>query len=181
MPKVYLQRHTKPQFEPQICYGVSDIPLHEDYRAIHLPALLGKLNDLAVSHIYTSPLKRCFILACDIKREFEILNITVDNRLMELNFGEWELVHWNDIYMSAEGKIWFDDFLYVSTPGGESFDDMVERVKKFTHMIKHKGEDVIVVTHSGVIRAFMVIAGIVSAEEVFGVEVNYGDLIEIDL
>ncbi len=100
---------------------------------------------------------------------------------MELNFGEWEMVHWNDIYLSAEGKAWFDDFLHTPTLGGESFDDMVERVRVFLDSIKDVDEDILIVTHSGVIRAAMVITGVCSAEDVFGVEINYGDLIEIVL
>ncbi|MFI3288688.1 MAG: histidine phosphatase family protein [Rikenellaceae bacterium] len=181
MGRVYLQRHTKPQIEPQICYGVSNISLHTDYREHHLPEVLRRIEHIKIDRIYSSPLKRCFTLACDIKREKAVSNITIDNRLMELNFGEWEMVHWNDIYVSAEGKAWFDDFLHTPTLGGESFDDMVERVRSFLTNIKDIDEDILVVTHSGVMRAALVITGVVPTEEVFGVEINYGDLIEITL
>ncbi len=181
MPKIYLQRHTKPDVEPQLCYGVSDIPLCEEYESDHLPLVLERIRSLSVERLYTSPLKRCFILACDIKREMQISNIVVDNRIMELNFGEWEMLHWDNIYKSAEGKAWFDDFIYGSTLGGESFNDVVERVGIFLEQLKFDDRDALVVTHSGVIRAAMVVVGMVAANEVFGVEINYGDLIELDL
>ncbi len=181
MPKIYLQRHTKPDIESQICYGVSDIPLCEEYTSEHLPRVLDRLRNLHVEQLYTSPLKRCFILACDIKREMNIPNIEVDNRLKELNFGEWEMMHWDDIYMSDEGKAWFDNFIYGSTLGGESFIDMIERVRAFLDDLKRDDSDAIVVTHSGVIRAAMVVTGRETAEEVFGIEINYGDLFEIEL
>lgn len=181
MPKLYLQRHTKPDVEPQICYGITNLPLDREYKHTHLPQVLARLESIKIDRIYSSPLKRCFILASDIKREKEVANITVDNRLKELNFGEWEMTHWNNIYTTEEGKAWFDDFLHTPTLGGESFDAMVDRVREFIDSIKGVDENVLVVTHSGVIRAAMVIFEISSPEEVFGVEINYGELIEINL
>ncbi len=181
MPKIYLQRHTQPKIEAQICYGVSDIPLHEDYTNIHLPIVLDRLQGLDIKRLYSSPLKRCFILACDIKKEVGLSNIMVDKRLLELNFGDWEMVSWNDIYMTSEGKAWFDDFLHTPTLNGESFENMVKRADDFLQSIKDQGEGTMVVTHSGFIRAAMVVAGIITIDEAFGVEINYGDLIEINL
>lgn len=181
MPKIYLQRHTQPKIEPQICYGVSDIPLHEDYTEIHLPIVLNRVKELEIKRLYSSPLKRCFRLACDIKVHKELTNIVIDNRLLELNFGDWEMTTWNDIYQTNEGKAWFDDFLHTPTLNGESFENLVQRANDFLESIKDQGEGTMVVTHSGFIRAAMVTTGMISIEEAFGVEINYGDLIEINL
>jgi len=57
-------------------------------------------------------------------------DIILDKRLMEMNFGNWELQPWNDIPVE-EIKPWMDNFVTVRVPNGESFEDLHERVGEF--------------------------------------------------
>lgn len=82
--EIYLIRHTTPDIEKGICYGQSDIPLKDTF-----PSEVKNILKSIPKHfdkVYSSPLQRCTQLANYIDQ-----NNTIDNRLMELNFGSWEL------------------------------------------------------------------------------------------
>lgn len=179
--KIYLQRHTQPDIDPSICYGVSDMGLHSDFESNHLPEVLARLSDIGVSQIYSSPLKRCHRLAREIKEVMGLKNIIVDRRLKELDFGDWELTPWNDVYEMEEGKEWFDDFINRRVPNGESFNDLLARAESFLEDVRPLNADILVVTHAGFIRAVMVANGMVEAKDIFSVELAYGELVEINI
>ncbi len=180
MSKIYLQRHTRPDIEQNICYGVSDIALHSEFLDKHLGEVLHRLEDIRVDRIYSSPLQRCNILANEIGMVMGISEVTIDNRTLELNFGDWELRTWDEIFESERGRAWFDDYVNLRTPNGEAFSDMVERAKSLLRELKLIGGDVMVVTHSGFMRAMMVSEGVVTAEEAFSLKVEYGELIVLE-
>src|SRR5688500_4962497 len=89
--EIYLIRHTTPQVGKDICYGQSDLDLGDAFPQEYefLKNNLPGQFDM----VYTSPLKRCRILA----EKFNTNNFFVDHRLLELNFGEWEMKAWDDI------------------------------------------------------------------------------------
>ncbi|MFI3264408.1 MAG: histidine phosphatase family protein [Rikenellaceae bacterium] len=180
MAKIYLQRHTQPDIDSNICYGVSDIALHADFESLHLPKVLQGVKELNFSKIYSSPLCRCLRLAKEIQKSKNIDSIIIDDRTVELNFGEWELAEWNEIYNSEKGKEWFADYLNCSTLQGESFADMLLRAESFLVDITKLNLDVLVVTHSGFMRAVMVAAGTIKLQEAFDVKINYGDILELE-
>lgn len=181
MAKIYLQRHTKPDVDPSICYGVSDVALSEEFDATHLPRVLERLQGVSVGRIYTSPLQRAHILAERIAQMLDVCDLRVDERLIELNFGDWELASWDDIYASSEGKKWFDDYINQPTLNGESFRQMVGRAKSFLEDVSADPQDIIVVTHSGFMHAAMVVAGAVSPQRAFDEKIEYGELRELQI
>ncbi len=180
MAKIFLQRHTQPDIDSNICYGVSDIALHADFESLHLPKVLQGVEELNFSKIYSSPLCRCLRLATEIQKSKNIDVIIIDDRAVELNFGEWELVKWSEIYNSERGKEWFADYLNCSTPQGESFVDMLLRAESFLVDIAKLNLDVLIVTHSGFMRAMMVATGTIKLQEAFDVKIDYGDMIELE-
>lgn len=182
---LYLLRHTKPNISKEICYGYSDIELHSDFYSEHLPNVLSKLSGIKLDGIkpvslYTSPLTRCKSLANEISKELNVTDIRTNDLLMEMNFGQWELMSWKDIYELPSSKKWFDNYLYEPCPDGEAFIDLERRAKAFLDTLNDVQEDIIAVTHAGFIRAMMVVAGISSREKVFDIAVEYGDLVEIN-
>ncbi len=179
MAKLYLQRHTQPNIESNICYGVSDIELHEAFEQTHLPPVLAQTEAICATKIYSSPLRRCRELALRICAQHGYDDLIIDERLMELNFGDWELVSWSEIFERAEGKAWFEDYLNCKTPNGESFAEMVLRAEAFLADLSTSSGNIIVVTHSGFIRAILVAVGRVSLQEAFDIKINYGELIEL--
>ncbi|WP_278834082.1 histidine phosphatase family protein, partial [Porphyromonas cangingivalis] len=75
------------------------------------------------------------------------------------------------------GKEWFDDYINTSTPDGESYKALVERVRDFIADLPRKDEDILIFTHAGVIRAFMHLLEGISIEEAFQTPIDYGQLI----
>lgn len=181
MAKIYMQRHAQPDISSKICYGVSDVALHADFEAKHLAEVLERIKEVRVERIYSSPLQRCRRLAAEIRESMGVEGeVIIDPRLMELNFGDWELLSWDDIYNTSEGRVWFEDYINCRTPNGESFADMLERAGLFIGELQGIEHDVMVVTHSGFIRAMMVCAGMVTRDRVFDLRVEYGELIELE-
>lgn len=80
----------------------------------------------------------------------------------EMYFGAWENVLRKDIPADEEAAFW-DEFVVKGPPAGESFGAVIERVVGAVHRHNHRyeGQDVVVVGHSGSIRAALTLgAGI---------------------
>lgn len=148
--EIYLVRHTSLNIEGSICYGQSNVDLANTFDS-ELSIIKAKLPDLENAIFYTSPLKRCFSLAFRITGKTPV----IDNRIIEMNFGEWELQNWNllsgDIF-----KKWCLDFVNTQTPNGESYLDLYKRSIDFwNEVITQQHEKVVIVTHGGVIKAIL--------------------------
>jgi alpha-ribazole phosphatase len=177
--EVYLVRHTETVCEKGICYGQSDVGIREPYDAV-FESILNQLPQEAV--LYSSPLQRCTILAKHILENTKIDSIIEDSRLMEMNFGDWELRSWDAIPQETLNP-WMEDFVNVRVPNGESFVDLNDRVldfldNKLTREIK---KPVIIVAHAGVIRSFLCKINDLSLKDAFQNKVNYGDVIKIEI
>ena len=101
--RLHFIRHTRPDIARGVCYGQSDIPLAasfaeeaEDVRA----RLTERLEGRTPIRIYSSPLSRCRRLSEALGYEAPIL----DARLLELNFGEWELQRFDEITTHASSS-----------------------------------------------------------------------------
>ncbi|HET7818741.1 MAG TPA: alpha-ribazole phosphatase [Bacteroidia bacterium] len=148
--EIYLIRHTPPQIAKGICYGQSDIPLSKTFtsEARKLITHLPKSFDV----VYSSPLKRCHALAQYININRLVIQ---DERLLEMNFGDWEMKRWDKIKKGDLEK-WMNDFANRAAPNGENFIDLNNRTNKFINELVHKKyKKVIIVTHAGVIRCFL--------------------------
>jgi len=122
--KVYLVRHTSVDVAPGTCYGQTDVPLRASFQE-EAEACKKALQDTGMrfSRIYTSPLSRCTHLAayCGFPEAER------DERLKEMNMGEWEMQRFEEI-TDPRIQEWYDDYLRVRTTGGESFMDVLARV-----------------------------------------------------
>ncbi len=166
----YLVRHPRVSIASGICYGQSDVPLSERFEE-EAAAILKKLSGIEFERVYCSPLSRCARLAEKISSR-----TLFDDRLMELNFGDWEGQPWNTIFESEEGKKWFDDYLTRRCPNGESYNDMLARVRQFIAGLPDIRGNLLIVTHAGVVRAFRVILENRSVEKVFEKSIAYGQI-----
>lgn len=142
--QVFLIRHPRPQIAAGICYGQFDVPaLDVEQTAAMLRAQLP--TDLP---LISSPLQRCRALA-------EALHPCprFEPGLMEINFGEWEGKHWDEIGAQALDA-WAADLLHHAPPGGESAAMLQERVIASFDALAAEGlVACVVVTHAGVMRA----------------------------
>jgi alpha-ribazole phosphatase len=162
--KLICIRHTHVAVPPGICYGQSDVPLDDSYPQ-ELQQVKAKLAGLTFGTVFSSPLIRCRQLTEDL---FPREAIVFDRRLMELNFGQWELQPWDQIYATSEGKHWMDHYQEVSCPNGESYPEFRQRVMSFLAELKTKPfRQAALVTHGGVIRLIKSILENQSMDEVF--------------
>ncbi len=147
--KIYAIRHTSVKVDPGICYGQTDVSVSDSFENEKQKSA-QELNGITFDKIYSSPLFRCRLLAENL---FQEETIVYDDRLKELNFGEWEMKSWDDIYTDSKGKIWMDNYQTLPAPGGESYPEMIKRIQEFVEDMKlEKSVQVALVAHAGVIR-----------------------------
>ncbi|WP_329806655.1 histidine phosphatase family protein [Flavobacterium facile] len=172
--EIYLVRHTETICEKGICYGQADVDIKEPYLDIFQEIKAQLPIDASV---YSSPLLRCKKMA-----EFISDNIILDKRLMEMNFGNWELQPWNDI-PQEEIKPWMDNFVTVRVPNGESFEDLHERVGEFySELLQKKVAKIIVICHAGSIRSILSRYHKTNLVDAFSLySVNYGEVFRLEL
>lgn len=165
-------RHTSVDIPAGICYGQSDVPLKITFKE-EAQAVRKRLKSLPIDFAYTSPLSRCTLLA----QVCGFAHARQDSRLLELNFGRWEMKAWEDIDMS----IWKQDWIHPSTPQGESFYEMYERVSEFLLEMEklHDKHTVAIFTHSGVINCAKVYFNLCNMTSAFDSSTPYGGILEI--
>jgi alpha-ribazole phosphatase len=173
--EVYLVRHTETVCEKGICYGQADVALLEPFTQ-QFEAIKAQIP--ADSMVYSSPLNRCLELA-------EYLSGTktqTDSRLMEMNFGDWELKNWDSIPV-IDFTPWMNDFVNVRVPNGESFTDLHDRVSDFLdhELTKKTTKPIVIVTHAGVIRSILCKITALPLREAFQNKVNFGAVIKIEI
>ena len=148
--ELILVRHPQPEAAPGICYGSSDLPAaaaalaegHARLAAELAPALA------AGARLYSSPLRRCTALAALLG------DYTADPRLVEMDFGAWEMRAWSDI-PRGEVDAWAADLLDYRPGGGETVREAAARVQSFLDGLRY---DAIVVCHAGTMRLMSAIA-----------------------
>lgn len=150
---IYLIRHTHVQIEEGTCYGQTDVPLADTFTQ-EITAMQNKLVNLPQDIlIISSPLQRCLQLAQALSHHHPI---TTDDRLKEMNFGDWEQQKWAQLEQSRLQE-WMENYIASPPPHGESFLDFAQRVQTFwqTLMTHQDYQTVLVITHAGVISAIL--------------------------
>lgn len=173
---LHLIRHTKVNVEPGVCYGQKDVELLESYPE-ELLAVKEQIKDLEFDAHYSSPLSRAKTLATDLFEDA----VTVDDRLMELNFGDWEGKAWDEIKDPFLDK-WMDDFVNKKCSNGESFVMLHERVVQFLEDLKKlEHKHIAIVTHGGVIRTLQAIHKNIELKEAFNeAPAAFGELVQLE-
>ncbi|QIA08996.1 alpha-ribazole phosphatase [Draconibacterium halophilum] len=146
---IYAIRHTRVNVKAGICYGQTDVDVAGSFYE-EQKKLAQEIKSVNFDQIWSSPLIRCRKLTESL---FVQTDIKYDSRLKELNFGDWEMQSWDDIYAGREGKCWMNNYKIQATKNGESYPEMMKRVSAFINEIKkYNTKNIAVVTHAGVIR-----------------------------
>nr|WP_294510807.1 histidine phosphatase family protein [uncultured Rhodopila sp.] len=147
--KVALIRHPKPLIAPGICYGRLDIPVD--------PAAAGDIDAIATDSglrgaekVWTSPARRCRQLADAIAMALDA-PLSIDARLQELDFGDWEGLSWEAV-PRAELDRWAASPLTFTPPRGESGAALLARVRDFETVLRRDRQDCVVVSHGGPLK-----------------------------
>jgi alpha-ribazole phosphatase len=167
--ELYLIRHTRPDVPEGVCYGQSDVGLAETFPE-ELLALERKLPPSDTLQFFSSPLRRCLVLA-------EALStgpVETDTRLMEMDFGAFEMQPWSSIEPGALNH-WMEDFVNRHCPGGESYLDLYDRtVACFEKIIEKDHERIGLVVHGGVVRALLSHVLELPLNRSFRLEIDFG-------
>lgn len=175
--EVILVRHTSVDVPTGTCYGQTDVPLRSTFEEEAMIVASTLQGYAPFNRVYTSPLSRCTRLAtfcgyADAQR---------DKRLLEMNFGEWEMQRYEEIE-DPQLQAWYADWKQVSATGGESFVQQYERVAQFLSELKEKPySKVAIFSHGGVLTCAKMYAEELSAEEAFASPTPYGGIINLTI
>jgi len=105
------------------------------------------------SHLYCSPFHRARQTADEIAAEVELPVVEVDG-IQERSFGELRGKPWAT-YRAVVGELGVPELWHRRAPGGESLADVARRAGPVVAGLaeRHPGEQVIVVSHGGVMAA----------------------------
>ncbi|MGQ1947839.1 histidine phosphatase family protein [Geofilum sp. OHC36d9] len=169
-------RHPKTKAPQGVCYGNSDVMTDETDLNQAVKKVNTALMDFSPTICYSSPLSRCRLLAGKLMSPEKI---EIDNRLREINFAAWEMKPWSQIPPEHQ-TAWGKDFINCKIHGGENFYDVQNRIIQFweTLAATHH-QNIMVVTHAGLLRALLAYLLDAAPQKVFAIEVDYGDVIQI--
>lgn len=157
MKKITLVRHGEidPNIMGRYC-GWTDADLNDTGKRQGI-VLKDKLREDVFDVVYSSDLKRC-IQTTGYIMDGRNESVKLDSRLRELNFGDFERKSYEEIgrlYPDEQSR-WIDEGMDFVMPSGESVHDMKKRVMGFIEeLINSDDSDILVVTHSGVIRIIL--------------------------
>ena len=174
--EIYLIRHTSVDVPPGTCYGITDVPLKDTFEA-EAAVVRSRLEGLHFDCVYTSPLSRAARLAawCGYP------DAVRDDRLREMNMGQWEMQAFDSI---ADERLeqWYDDYLNVAPTGGESFSRMYDRVSAFLDGLRARPcRRAAVFAHGGVLVCARIYAGQVPMARAIQQLPPYGGIVRIDI
>jgi alpha-ribazole phosphatase len=146
--QLILVRHPKPLVASGVCYGRTDLAVAPEQLEQTLAALRVSLPPGLP--LYSSPLRRCAGLADRLSPA-----PIYDARLVEMDFGAWEMQPW-DAIPRAGIDAWAEDVVHYPPGGGESVLQMAGRIAAFHADLQRQlgggGGGAIVVCHAGAMR-----------------------------
>lgn len=149
---LYIIRHGKTDWnERHKIQGRTDIPLNDEGRAMAEEAR-EEYKDVNFDVVFCSPLVRAKETA-EILLKGRNLPINIDDRLMEMSFGEYEGIENSfDIPDCPINVLFFHPEEYTTpVKGAESIDDLIARTGDFlrekVEPELEKGKDVLIVGH----------------------------------
>lgn len=114
---VYIVRHTSVLLDGnETCYGDMDVDVRPSFEE---EAMITRthLEGMTFDGVFSSPLQRARKLATFCGYEAA----TLDDRLREMNFGEWEGLLWADIIQGEPVEQFFARYIVEVPPGANRF------------------------------------------------------------
>lgn len=159
MKILYIVRHGETEWNKIGRYqGITNVPLNENGIA-QAKACGNALKDVHFDRILSSDLSRALVTAETIRGNRQ-LEIKTDERLREINFGDWEKLLFTEIEERWPGLI---DQMYrrpdiVKVPNGESFQEVQDRAwSAVSDFLNENNEDetILITCHGGTIRTIL--------------------------
>ncbi len=186
--EIMLVRHTEVGVDPGVIYGRTDVPLAATFEQerIDVAARVSHFWPDGPTSVVASPATRARLLAEHLVDPYAHLEIRFDDRLLEVNFGHWELKRWDEIDR-VELDRWMDDYVNVQPPGGESMADVAARVMPVIQQAVDAGGQqrddrdsrTMIVCHGAVIRAMLASLLKMPLRHSFSLEIDKGSVSRI--
>ena len=171
---IYFIRHTAVYNPNKLCYGQSEIPLEENF-TVDFDWIKDHLSIEENTSFFSSPFRRCSKLASYLSDD----TFKIEERISELNFGNWEMKPWVQID-EKELNPWMEDFVNYAPTQGESFNDLYNRSVDFFEDLTHStSNDAVVVCHAGVIRAILAYILDFPLENAFNIQIDYSSITKV--
>jgi len=180
--RVVFVRHGEPDDTVRgRCYGRLDPGLSPRGRE-QMRRVWRLLSGEPVAAIYTSPSRR--VVESASLRTADRPAATVDERLREIDFGEFEGLTYEEIAkrFPDEYESWMTRPTEVSFRGGDSFRGMAARVLEAIDNVRrlHRSRTVVIVSHGGVNRIALAAALELDPHRLFRIDQAYGCVNVID-
>lgn len=180
--RIVMVRHTAVDVPKGVCYGRTDVGLAADFNTE--AARISRELEVMVKErggfdlVVTSPATRCVKLAeaCGYG------DAVRDERLWELNFGEWEMKRYDEITDPVLWQ-WYDDWQHVVPTGGESFEQQTLRVSQALKEYADAGAgSLLMFAHGGIAMQLLLLGRHASTtEEAAASQPHYGGMLEIEI
>ena len=170
--KLFFLRHTSLNVEIDVFYGQTDLDVSDRFEE-EVKLIKKKIKNFNIDtksiKVYSSPLKRCIKLTNKLTE-----NYIVDQRIKEMNLGDWEMKKMSSI--SKKEKLdWENNLLSFKIPNGESNNEFLKRLKSFLEDIFKFNEDALIVCHAGSINGML---SLLTKEPFDKMVKNYWELIK---
>jgi alpha-ribazole phosphatase len=151
---IALVRHPAVAGKAGRCYGRRDLPIADPASVAPIVTALAPMRGAT---IHTSPLTRCRLVAQALAAAWQQAPPIADARLIEMDFGDWEGLSWDDVPRPDLDR-WAADLTGFAPPGGESGAALVARATEFWRMVTGLPGAHVVVTHGGPLKVLMALA-----------------------
>ncbi|MGB1321957.1 MAG: alpha-ribazole phosphatase family protein [Vibrio gallaecicus] len=150
---IYLVRHGKVEGKPAL-NGSTDVLVATETQQQIKQAL--QAYPVEFDQVITSPLKRCYDVATLYSKDSNV-GMSSDPRFQEMNFGDVDGVPFDDLTQQwNELEQFWQDPANHALSGAESLHSFRERVLSgWSHVLESSGDNILLVTHGGVIRALL--------------------------
>ena len=170
--KLFFLRHTSLNVDIDVFYGQTDLDVSDRFEE-EVKLIQKKIKNFNIDtnsiKVYSSPLKRCIKLTNKLTENF-----IVDERIKEMNLGDWEMKKMSSI--SKKEKLdWENNLLSFKIPNGESNNEFLKRLKSFLEDIFKFNEDALIVCHAGSINGML---SLLTKEPFDKMVKNYWELIK---
>jgi len=170
--KLFFLRHTSLNVDIDVFYGQTDLDVSDRFEE-EVKLIQKKIKNFNIDtnsiKVYTSPLRRCIKLTNKLTE-----NYIVDERIKEMNLGDWEMKKMSSI--SEKEKLdWENNLLSFKIPNGESNNEFLKRLNSFLEDIFKLNEDALIVCHAGSINGML---SLLTKEPFDKMVKNYWELIK---
>ncbi len=149
--KIWITRHGQTRFNKQrLMQGRTDEPLN-DTGILQAKAARKKIGDIKFDAVYSSPLNRA-ITTGSIIGNVDPSQIIIDERLIEADFGKYELKKYYLLGIPMT-LYWYMPEFFPAPATVETLDSLIERSHSFLKELEKKDYDnVLIACHGGIMR-----------------------------